>query len=103
MVVVAHHDNSANNPYNPDPSREVGWGDLTTDEMVLPWFGVIVDRDADPENILAIRQNGCSGARGIFPGFAVPQGIPSLPVIQGVPGLPALPIPIPIPLPSIGR
>src|SRR5262252_6364759 len=23
MVVVAHHDNSANNPFNPDPTREV--------------------------------------------------------------------------------
>src|SRR5438093_4775089 len=44
MVVVAHHDNSANNPYNP---------------MVLPWFGVIVDKNADPERILSIRQDGC--------------------------------------------
>ena len=26
MVVVAHHDNSANNPYNPDPTKEVVWG-----------------------------------------------------------------------------
>ena len=25
MVVVAHHDNSANNPYNPDPTKEVVW------------------------------------------------------------------------------
>lgn len=104
LVVVAHHDNSANNPYNPDPSKEVSWGDLTTDEMVLPWFGVIVDRGADPENILAIRQNGCSTARGLFPGVpgvpvslpAVP-GTPSVPNLLNLPGLPALPLPLPLP------
>jgi hypothetical protein len=108
MVVVAHHDNSANNPYNPDPSKEVAWGDLTTDEMVLPWFGVIVDRDADPENILAIRQNGCSPARGIFPG--APGGAISVPGLLGVPNVPNTPnipniplLPVPIPLPTSGK
>jgi hypothetical protein len=88
MVVVAHHDNSANNPYNPDPAAEVGWGDLTSQEMVLPWFGVIVDRDADPEKILSIRQGGCGSGRGILPGFPVRvPGVftPTLPV-------PAIPI-----------
>ncbi|HET9942546.1 MAG TPA: cytochrome c [Terriglobia bacterium] len=67
MVVVAHHDNSANNKYNPDPTVAVGWGDLTSQEMVLPWFGVIVNRDADPENILAVRQSGCSTPFGLLP------------------------------------
>ena len=88
MVVIAHHDNSANNPYNPDPAAEVAWGDLTSQEMVLPWFGVVVDRDADPEKILSIRQGGCGSARGTFPGSPV-----------RVPGVstPALPLPtIPI-------
>jgi hypothetical protein len=98
MVVVAHHDNSANNPYNPDPSKEVAWGDLTTDEMVLPWFGVIVDRDADPENILAIRQNGCSAARGLIPGLpGLPIPIPGLSNGPSIPGVPVLPLPIPLP------
>ena len=63
--MVAHHDNSANNPYNPDSTKEVAWGNLTSEEMVLPWFGVIVDKNADPERILALRQGGCSGANGI--------------------------------------
>jgi hypothetical protein len=65
MEVVAHHDNSANNPFNPDPTREVAWGNLTSEEMVLPWFGVIVDNDSDPEKILAIRRNGCSPLRAL--------------------------------------
>ena len=33
--VTAHHDNSANNPYNPDPSQHVRWGSETTDEMMI--------------------------------------------------------------------
>jgi hypothetical protein len=73
MMVVAHHDNSANNKYNPDPNAQVSWGDLTSQEMVLPWFGVIVNKDADPEKILAIRQNGCSGPLGALP--SVPAGL----------------------------
>jgi hypothetical protein len=58
MIVVAHHDNSANNRYNPDPTKDVGWGDLTAQEMMIPWFGVIVDRDADPERIVSYREGG---------------------------------------------
>ncbi len=66
MVVTAHHDNSANNPYNPDPAKEVKWGNLTSEEMVLPWFGVIVDKNADPEKILALRRGGCSVTNGLL-------------------------------------
>lgn len=90
MVVVAHHDNSANNRYNPDPTKEVGWGDLTSDEMVLPWFGVIVDRDANPENILSLRQGGCN---------RLVDAIPSLFRVPGLNGTPALTTPtLPIPI-----
>ena len=35
---VAHYDNSANNKYNPDPSKEVKWGDQTWEEMMIGWF-----------------------------------------------------------------
>jgi hypothetical protein len=51
MIVTAHHDNSANNPHNPDPSKPVSWGELTSEEMVIPWFGVVVDRNIDPAKI----------------------------------------------------
>ena len=77
MVVVAHHDNSANNPYNPDPTKEVVWGNLTSDEMVLPWFGVIVDKNADPERILSIRQDGCGINDGVI--APLPARTPTLP------------------------
>ena len=31
---IAHFDNSPNNPFNPDPGKEVFWGDQTWEEMV---------------------------------------------------------------------
>ena len=111
MLVIAHHDNSANNKYNPDPNSEVAWGDLTSQEMVLPWVGVVVDRDADPEKLLLVRANGCGGQSLLqtlpgrlpglgTPGTAAPLPIPGLATPPGVvlptPGtvpIQALPIP----------
>lgn len=34
-------DNSANNPYNPDPTATVRWGQPTTDEMSFGWMSYI--------------------------------------------------------------
>jgi len=51
MIVTAHHDNSANNPMNPSPNQPASWGEMTSQEMMLPWFGVIVNRDAQPDMI----------------------------------------------------
>jgi hypothetical protein len=66
MIVTAHHDNSANNPFNPDPSQDVRWGELTSQEMMLPWFGVVVDRDIDPEDIASYRPAGFTESRERF-------------------------------------
>ncbi len=33
--VVAHFDNSADNPANPDPTKDVKWGDQTWEEMMI--------------------------------------------------------------------
>lgn len=35
---VAHFDNSPNNKYNPDPTKDVKWGDQTWEEMMIGWF-----------------------------------------------------------------
>jgi hypothetical protein len=40
---TARFDNSANNPNNPDPSKDVGWGDQSRDEMMIGFFSVAVD------------------------------------------------------------
>lgn len=41
---VAHYDNSADNPANPDPTKTVRWGDQTYEEMMIGYMDVIVDR-----------------------------------------------------------
>ena len=38
LRTVAVYDNSAGNPFNPDPAKRVGWGDQTWDEMMLGSF-----------------------------------------------------------------
>jgi hypothetical protein len=40
---VAHFDNSAKNPNNPDPAKEVRWGDQTWEEMLIGWTDVAFD------------------------------------------------------------
>jgi hypothetical protein len=35
---VAHFDNSPNNKANPDPTKEVRWGDQTWEEMMIGWY-----------------------------------------------------------------
>jgi hypothetical protein len=45
---VAHYDNSPNNPANPDPTKEVRWGDQTFEEMMIGFFDVSFDAKADP-------------------------------------------------------
>jgi peroxiredoxin/mono/diheme cytochrome c family protein len=42
---VAHYDNSKDNPANPDPTKAVGWGDQTFEEMMI---GYIDYYDAAP-------------------------------------------------------
>jgi len=43
MEVIAHYDNSANNKFNPDPTKEVKWGDQTWEEMMIGFWSTIVD------------------------------------------------------------
>jgi peroxiredoxin len=40
---VAHFDNSAKNPNNPDPTRAVIWGDQTWEEMMIGWTDFAFD------------------------------------------------------------
>jgi hypothetical protein len=69
LVGIAHFDNSANNPFNPDPSKEVRWGPQNWDEMSGPFIGLIFDVKTPPETIL--RRSGPSLLRPV-PGQAGP-------------------------------
>jgi hypothetical protein len=41
LLVKAHYDNSPNNPFNPDPTATVRWGDQTWEEMLIGYYGTI--------------------------------------------------------------
>jgi hypothetical protein len=45
------YDNSANNPANPDPTKEVRWGDQTFDEMMVVYMHVAIPVDQDPRSL----------------------------------------------------
>jgi len=40
---TAHYDNSPNNKFNPDPTKEVRWGDQSWDEMIAGFMTVVYD------------------------------------------------------------
>lgn len=42
---LAHFDNSAQNPHNPDPTVSVTWGDQTWQEMMVGWIDYYVDEN----------------------------------------------------------
>jgi hypothetical protein len=45
---VAYFDNSANNRFNPDATKEVRWGDQSWEEMMIGWFDVAFDAGLSP-------------------------------------------------------
>ena len=51
--ITAWHDNTANNPNNPDPSQWVGWGERTVDEMAHAWVNVTFLSDDEYQTYLA--------------------------------------------------
>ncbi len=59
---VAHYDNSANNPNNPDPKATVRWGDQSWEEMMFGWFDVAIDVKKDPMDLRRPRKGAGPGA-----------------------------------------
>ncbi len=56
LVFTAWHDNTADNPNNPDPRQWVGWGDRTVDEMAHAWIDVTYLNQEDFDRLLAERK-----------------------------------------------
>jgi hypothetical protein len=50
---VAGFDNSPNNAFNPDPAATVHWGDQTTDEMHIAFLELVVEKDANAEELFS--------------------------------------------------
>ena len=47
ITTVGHFDNSAQNPYNPDPSVSIPWGEQSWDEMFIGYWTY---HSAEPTN-----------------------------------------------------
>jgi hypothetical protein len=62
LHVDAHYNNSASNKFNPNPNRTVYPGTMTWEEMMSPFFGVIVDRNIDPRTVLQRARGTVEGA-----------------------------------------
>jgi hypothetical protein len=56
LVFTAWHDNTTNNPNNPDPNQWVGWGDRTVDEMAHVWIDVTYLNQGDFDKLVADRK-----------------------------------------------
>ena len=42
LEVIAHYDNSTANKFNPDPTKDVRWGDQTWEEMMIGFYSTVV-------------------------------------------------------------
>jgi hypothetical protein len=62
LHVDAHYDNSANNTANPAPDKDVYGGTQTWEEMMVPFFGVVVDAHMDRGEVMTLP--GQAGAVG---------------------------------------
>jgi hypothetical protein len=56
LVFTAWHDNTADNPDNPDPRQWVGWGDRTVDEMAHAWVDVTYLDQEEFDRLVAARR-----------------------------------------------
>ena len=61
LTVTAHFDNSANNKFNPDPNRTVYYGDMTWEEMMFPFFSVVVDKNVNPRTVIRVNRGRAGG------------------------------------------
>jgi hypothetical protein len=66
IVAIAHYDNSANNKYNPDPTKDILWGDQNWDEMQSGFLGLVFDVNTDVSKVfkssgVSLQPRGKSG------------------------------------------
>ena len=58
---TAHFDNSPANPDNPDPTKEVRWGDQSWDEMMVGFFNLAFDVNMPVEALTTAQTVGVPG------------------------------------------
>ena len=65
---VAHYNNSASNPFNPDPTIDVTFGDESYDEMMIGFLDFVVDEGVRPLSNFAIRSRMIPELAEQYPG-----------------------------------
>lgn len=58
LQATAVYDNSPNNPYNPDPQKEVFWGDQSWDEMLAGFVDLAIPVDMKPVDLVRAKRPG---------------------------------------------
>ncbi len=58
---IAHYDNSPNNPANPDPTKEVFWGDQTWEEMLAGFMDIAMPVNVTMRDIAAPKKPAAAG------------------------------------------
>ncbi len=61
---TAHYDNSANNRFNPDPTKEVHFGEQTWEEMMFGFFDVAVPIDTTAMDLMRPKKGPASAHSG---------------------------------------
>jgi len=61
---TAHYDNSANNKFNPDPTKEVHFGEQTWEEMMFGFFDVSVPLNKTARDLMIPKKGAPTGPTG---------------------------------------
>ena len=61
LMVTSWHDNTADNPHNPDPENWVGYGDRSVDEMAHVWIDLTFMEQEDYDEAVARRGAAAAG------------------------------------------
>ena len=63
---VAHYDNSVNNKFNPDPTKEVHYGEQTWEEMMFGFFDVSVPMNKTAMDLIMPKKPAAQATSGGF-------------------------------------
>jgi len=62
LHISGRYDNSANNPFNPDPAAPVKFGEQAADEMLFITYGAIIDGSIDVNKMKVVRPSDRAGS-----------------------------------------
>ena len=56
LTATAYYDNSVNNRFNPDPTKEVFWGDQSWDEMLAGFVDLAIPAGMNPVDLVRVKK-----------------------------------------------